>query len=177
MTGWDLHDSAGSRRSRTRQYCGQLRVAIARARSRTPTQRALWCQYEPTHLADRPESVHDLIALLERLGVRCDLTKRDAVYYATNATAVEGLRREFRLRLQSGLEAEWLSAGELRRMTGIAGQGAIHTRGSAQFDPYRACVGVLRFAVVHSTDVFERSEVRRIHGGRDGVRLHGQRYG
>jgi glycine/D-amino acid oxidase-like deaminating enzyme len=118
------------------------------------------------------QSVRDLIALLERLGVRCDLTKRDAVYYATNATAAEGLRREFRLRLQSGFEAAWLSAGELRRMTGIAGHAAIHTRGSAQFDPYRACVGVLRSAVVHGTEVFERSEVRRIHGGRDGVRLH-----
>jgi glycine/D-amino acid oxidase-like deaminating enzyme len=117
------------------------------------------------------ESVRDLIALLKRLGIRCDLTTRDAVYYATNAEAVERLRREFRLRSRSGFEAEWLGPGDLRRLTGIAGQGAIHTRGSAQFDPYRACVGLLRSAVVEGAQVFERSEVTRIRGKRDSVRL------
>jgi len=117
------------------------------------------------------ESVRDLIALLKRVGVRCDLRKRDAVYYATNAEAVARLRREFRLRSRSGFEADWLGSGDLRRVTGIAGRGAIHTRGSAQFDPYRACVGVLRSAVGEGAQVFERSEVRRIRGGRESVRL------
>jgi glycine/D-amino acid oxidase-like deaminating enzyme len=93
------------------------------------------------------------------------------VYYATNAEAAERLRREFRLRSRSGFEADWLGPGDLRRLTGIAGRGAIQTRGSAQVDPYRACVGVLRAAAVEGAQVFERSEVRRIHGGPESVRL------
>jgi glycine/D-amino acid oxidase-like deaminating enzyme len=117
------------------------------------------------------DSVRGLIALLKRLEIRCDLTIRDAVYYATTGEAVERLRREFHLRSRSGFGAQWLGPGDLRRLTGIAGQGAIQTWGSAQFDPYRACVGLVRSAVVEGAQVFERSEVRRIHGGRDGVRL------
>jgi glycine/D-amino acid oxidase-like deaminating enzyme len=117
------------------------------------------------------ESVRQLITLLRRLGIDCDLNKRDAVYYATNAEAAERLRQECRLRSQAGFEADWLSVGALRHMTGISGRGAIRTSGSAQFDPYRACVGVLRAAVAEGAQVFERSAVRRIRGDRDRVRL------
>ena len=35
------------------------------------------------------ESVHQLVALLKRLRIRCDLKKSDAVYYATDAQAVD----------------------------------------------------------------------------------------
>jgi glycine/D-amino acid oxidase-like deaminating enzyme len=117
------------------------------------------------------ESVRQLIALLKRLAIRCDLMKRAAVYYATDADATERLHREFRVRSEAGFHADWLSEAELRRMTGIAGRGAIHTTGGAQFDPYRACLGVLRSAAVEGAQVFERSAVRRIHGERDRVRL------
>ena len=118
------------------------------------------------------QSARDLIALLKRLRVHCDLTTRDAVYYATNATAVERLHREFRRRARSGFESDWLGPGDLRRVTGIAGHGAIRTTGGAQFDPYRACIGVLRSAAVEGAAIFERSRVRRIDGRRDSVRLH-----
>jgi glycine/D-amino acid oxidase-like deaminating enzyme len=117
------------------------------------------------------ESVHQLVALFKRLHVRCGLKKSDAVYYAIGAQAVARLGREFELRTRSGFEAEWLGAGDLRRLTGISGRGAIRTRGSAQFDPYRACLGVLRAAAAAGAEVFERSEVRRIEADRDRVRI------
>ena len=117
------------------------------------------------------ESVHELVALLKRLEVRCDLTKRDAIYYATDPDSAERLRREFSLRQKAGFEADWLSVGELRKTTGISGRGAIRTRGNAQFDPYRACIGVLRSAAASGAQVFERSEVQSIDAGQDRVRL------
>ena len=118
------------------------------------------------------ESARGLVALFKRLRIHCDLTTRDTVYYATGAEAVERLRREFRCRSKSGFESEWLNPGDLRRVTGIAAHGAIRTQGGAQFDPYRACVGLLRSAVREGAHVFERSEVTRIRAGRDRVRLH-----
>jgi glycine/D-amino acid oxidase-like deaminating enzyme len=83
-----------------------------------PSSRRIW---ELSH-----QSVDQLVALLKALRIRCDLKTRDAVYCATSAGAAERLRRECELRA--------------RRLTGIAGQGAIRSRGSAQFDPYRACI-------------------------------------
>lgn len=117
------------------------------------------------------QSVDQFIALLKRLRIRCDLETRDAVYYATTAQAAERLRRECEFRARSGFDAEWLRAGALRRLTGIAGHGAIVSRGSAQFDPYRACVGMLRSAAAAGADVFERSEVLRIDRTHNRVRI------
>jgi glycine/D-amino acid oxidase-like deaminating enzyme len=117
------------------------------------------------------QSVDQLVALLKRLRIRCDLKTRHAVYCATNAQAAERLRREFELRARSGFQAEWLGAGALRRLTGITGHGAILSQGSAQFDPYRACIGVLRAAAAAGAQVFERSEVRRIEREHDRVRI------
>jgi glycine/D-amino acid oxidase-like deaminating enzyme len=130
-----------------------------------------------THAARRiwqlsHEAVRDLVGLLRRLHIQCGLTKRDVIYYATQADGVERLRREFLVRKKAGFQPEWLTPGPLRRMTGIPGRGAIHSRGSAQFNPYRACLGVLRAAVMAGTEIFERSFVTRIDAGRDRVRIH-----
>ena len=109
--------------------------------------------------------------LLRRLRIACDLKQCDALYYATDAQAVARLRSEYELRDRCGFDATWLGPGALRRTTGISGRGAIRTDGSAQFDPYRACLGVLRAAVAAGAQVFERSHVRRIATERDRVRL------
>jgi glycine/D-amino acid oxidase-like deaminating enzyme len=115
------------------------------------------------------DSVRGLVALLKRLKVECDLNIRDAIYYARDADGAERLRREFALRRRARFGAEWLTAGKLRNMTGIPARAAIRTRGNAQFDPYRASVGVLGSAVDAGAQVFERSQVRRIDVTRTGV--------
>jgi glycine/D-amino acid oxidase-like deaminating enzyme len=117
------------------------------------------------------DSLHALVRLLQRLRIACDLKQCDAIYYATDAQGVARLRSEYELRDSCGFEATWLGPGALRRTTGISGRGAIRTHGSAQFDPYRACLGVLRAAVAAGAEAFERSEVRRIVTERDRVRL------
>lgn len=117
------------------------------------------------------QSVDQLVALLKRLRIRCDLKRRDAVYYATTAQAAERLRHECELRVRSGFDAEWLGPGQLRRLTGIAGHGAILSEDSAQFDPYRACIGILGAAAAAGAAVFERSGVRRIESVQNRVRI------
>ena len=49
----------------------------------------------------------------------------------------------------------------LRRVTGLDGDAAILSKDGAQFDPYRACVGISS-GLAAGAMVFERSEVRRI---------------
>ena len=117
------------------------------------------------------QSVDRLVALLKRLRIRCDLKTRDAVHYATSAQAAERLRRECDLRARSGFDAEWLGPTQLHRLTGISSHGAILSAGNAQFDPYRACIGIVRAASAAGASVFERSEVRRIERTHDGVRV------
>jgi glycine/D-amino acid oxidase-like deaminating enzyme len=117
------------------------------------------------------DSVHGLVTLLRRLKVACDLELRDSIYYATDARGAARLRSEYELRGRCGFDAAWLGPGALRRTTGISGPGAIRTQGSAQFDPYRACRGLLRAAADAGAHVFERSEVQRIVTERGRVHL------
>lgn len=117
------------------------------------------------------DSVAQLVALLRHLRVPCELSCPDAVYYATQPGAVEQLAREFERRKRAGFGGAWLSPAELRRITAIPAEGAVRTRGSAQFDPYKACVGVMRAAATAGAEVFERSPVIGIDSARDGVRV------
>jgi glycine/D-amino acid oxidase-like deaminating enzyme len=118
------------------------------------------------------ESVRQLVALLTHLRIGCDLRMCDAVYYTTAAESVGRLQRECALRRRHGFRSKWLGPVALRRLTGISGYGAIRTRGSARFDPYRACVGIVRAAAAAGARVFERSRVHRIYTKGNGVRVH-----
>jgi glycine/D-amino acid oxidase-like deaminating enzyme len=118
------------------------------------------------------ESVRQLVALLTQLRIGCDLRMCDAVYYTTAAESVERLQRECALRTRHGFPSKWLGPVALRRLTGISGHGAIRTRGSARFDPYRACVGMVRAAVRAGARVFERSRVHHIYTKGNQVRVH-----
>ena len=57
----------------------------------------------------------------------------------------------------------------LSRATGIAGVGAIKTRGNGQVDPYRACLGLARAARREGARLFEHSPVERIESGSQSV--------
>ena len=83
---------------------------------------------------------------------------------------------EHRLRRAQGFGGRWLGAAALKRSTGIDGAAGIRSRGNAQFDPYRACLGLVRAAEEDGALIFERSAVGRIKtdadrsGGRDAAR-------
>jgi glycine/D-amino acid oxidase-like deaminating enzyme len=117
------------------------------------------------------DSVEGLVRLLQRLRIPCDLKRSDAVYYAVKPEAASALRAEFDLRRRFGFDGTWLGPAAVRQATGLTAHGAIRSRGNAQFDPYRACLGVLRSAAAAGAKIFERSGVRRIVAGESGPRL------
>jgi glycine/D-amino acid oxidase-like deaminating enzyme len=108
------------------------------------------------------EATHEFTAALARLGISCDLQPRDSVYYATTARHARELRCEHRMRVRAGMRAAWLEGAALRRTIGFDATAAIRTRGNAQVDPYRACIGLMRAAVGAGARVFERSPVTDI---------------
>jgi glycine/D-amino acid oxidase-like deaminating enzyme len=118
------------------------------------------------------EAVRDLVRTLHRHRIRCDLVTRDAVYYATSSRAFERLRAEFRLRSRAGFSCEWLNARAVRRAIGVAARGAIRTSGNAQFDPYKACLGVARAARSAGAEIYEQSRATQIHQVRGQLRIH-----
>ena len=110
-----------------------------------------------------------MIRTLDELEIACGLYERDSIYYATRADSARRLKAEFRHRAAAGLPGRWLEEDGLARVTGIAGKGAIRTRGNGQVDPYRACLGLARAARREGARLFERSPVERIDSNRHGV--------
>jgi glycine/D-amino acid oxidase-like deaminating enzyme len=115
------------------------------------------------------QSIQQLVATLRRRHVACDIAHCDTIYYTMNPDAVADLRGEYRRRRRAGLSADWLDPARLLAKAGIAGTGAIRSRGNAQLNPYRACVGLLRTAASDGARIFERSAVLRIDASPAGV--------
>jgi glycine/D-amino acid oxidase-like deaminating enzyme len=115
------------------------------------------------------DSIRDLASTLQRLGIRCDLAGRDALYYTTNPRVTPELLTECRHRRDAGFSAKWLDGPDLLAETGILGKGAIRSQGGAQLDPYRGCFGLLHAAALCGAHIFERSAVRQIQRAPGGV--------
>ena len=137
--------------------------------------RELAARYGPARAARMWDLSRDatrgFIRTLRRLRIPCDLEPRDSVYYTTRADHAAVLADEFEQRQRQGLGGRWLDAAALKRATGIDGQAGIRTRGNAQVDPCKACIGLLRAAEHLGARVFEQSVVRRIDTGRRQVEL------
>jgi glycine/D-amino acid oxidase-like deaminating enzyme len=109
---------------------------------------------------------------LRRLRVPCGLAPRASLYVGTTPAAERRLREEHRLRRTHGIDGRWLSVDALRKRTTVSGLAAIETRGHAQLDPYRACLGLLDAAAAGGARLFSGSRVTRIDASRRMVRVH-----
>jgi len=107
-------------------------------------------------------ATREFVATLTRLRIRCDLVRRDSIYYATTTDDAGRLRDEHRRRVAAGLDARWLNGAALRRAVGFDGSGAIRTRGNAQVDPFAACIGLIHAARRAGARVFEHSPVEAL---------------
>jgi glycine/D-amino acid oxidase-like deaminating enzyme len=116
------------------------------------------------------QATQEFIRTFWQLNIDCGLEEREAIYFTMNKDAVSRLRGEHHRRRSAGFGGRWLDAGELRRLAGISGAAGIQSRGNAQLNPYRACLGLLRSANEQGAHVFERSAVRRIERTSAGIR-------
>lgn len=114
-------------------------------------------------------ATRDLVATLRRLRIPCDLTPADSLYYARTEDNARRLGTEFRRRHGAGIPGRWLDRAALRRTAHLDAPGGIRTRGNAQVDPYRACLGLMEAAADRGALVFEHSNVARIEPGPGGV--------
>jgi len=125
--------------------------------------RALW---QAMHRASL-----DLNTALRRMKIRCDLAPADLLRFSRHdSDAAQRLLREYHARRDAGLGHTWITPRALLRETGVAGDGAIKTRG-ASFDPYAACVALAAVAAKRGAAIHESSEVRRIRAGRNHVEV------
>jgi glycine/D-amino acid oxidase-like deaminating enzyme len=121
------------------------------------------------------DAARDFVRTIERLEISCDLSRRDSLYYTLDEDRARTLQRELKHRHKAGLGGAWLDRSALVRSSGIDGAGAIRTRGNAQLNPLKACVGFVNAAARRGAEIFERSTINRIRQIEGGVRLYSSR--
>ena len=122
-------------------------------------------------------SLQSLTMMLRRKRIDAALELAPSVYWTPDQDGATDLERELSRRQRAGIGGTWLSERALYRLTGIRGAAGILTRGDAQMDPYRACIGIASHACRAGARVFEHSRVKRVTGTRTGVRVvleHGE---
>ncbi len=133
-------------------------------------------RYSPavaTRVWDRSrEAASSFADTLRRLRVPCGLAPRASVYVARTRQAARRLDDEYQFRHDNGVSSRWLDTAPLKRRAAVHGVAAIETRGHAQLDPYRACLGLLAAAIRRGACVYRHSRVTRIERGTRGVRVH-----
>ena len=117
------------------------------------------------------EATRELIDAIRRLGIDCDLVQHDSVYYTLTDAGRSRLRAEERRRSRAGVGGRWLSRDGLWKAAGLDGAAAIRTRGNAEVDPYRCCLGFLEAARGAGAAIFERSRVESVDASRRDVTL------
>jgi glycine/D-amino acid oxidase-like deaminating enzyme len=118
------------------------------------------------------EAAAAFTAALRRLRIQCGLAPRASIYAATTAASARRLRQEYELRHAQSIQGRWLGAEAVQQRTKMRGVAAIETRGHAQLDPYRACLGLLAAAADTGARVFSHSRVTRVDTSARGVRVH-----
>jgi gamma-glutamylputrescine oxidase len=113
----------------------------------------------------------DFVALLGRLGIRCDLHAADAFHYLSTDDDVRALERERDLRRAIEVDGQWLLGARATARLRAAVPAAIRVKGASLFDPYRACLGLARAAVGQGARVFEKSPVTRIRHAAGGIEV------
>ncbi|MEP6915391.1 MAG: FAD-binding oxidoreductase, partial [Acidobacteriota bacterium] len=116
-------------------------------------------------------AVRGFVELLRRLRLSASLKVVPSVFWTADGAKAADLRRELRRRQAAGFGGRWLTPAALRQNTGIDGAGGILTRGNAQVDPYRACLGIAQHAGVRGVEICEHSPAHRVTGTRSGVHI------
>ena len=113
----------------------------------------------------------DGASLIRRLGIRCGLEPLDLLVVAPTRDDEKALRREREARVGAGLDLTWLDPKLATRTTGFPATGAMRSRDAFALDPYRACVGLAAAAAKRGAQIFERSAVKKVRGGRKDVEV------
>ena len=87
-------------------------------------------------------AVDNLRARIAMLSIDCSLAERPSLYLAGSALDAPALREEVLLRQAAGLWCKYLAGHELKDSYGIAGNGAILSRGNLALNPREAMRGL-----------------------------------
>ncbi|MGW2472554.1 FAD-dependent oxidoreductase [Streptomyces sp. NPDC001665] len=113
------------------------------------------------YAASQLDAVDRVAAIVEELGIACDLERVSAYSYAAGEESRHLVEAEARAAADAGLDVAYVSETELPFPVG----GAVRADGQAQFHPRKYLLALARDLIARGGRVFERSRVTGLSEG------------
>ncbi|QZY54548.1 NAD(P)/FAD-dependent oxidoreductase [Crassaminicella profunda] len=118
------------------------------------------------------EAVYDIEKIINDLEDDCDFSLTECFYYATKASMVSSLKKEFDARKKHGFHVEFLDKKDAQKRFSFPVEGGIYSKfGAAQIDPYRFTHALIAKAVKNKLKVYENTEITNIYPKEEHVLL------
>jgi glycine/D-amino acid oxidase-like deaminating enzyme len=105
------------------------------------------------------EAIDSLEQTIEGLDDPCDFRRRDSLYLASGLKHVPIVKREFEVRLKHGFRVEWLTRKQLSDTYFVNAPCAILTRESAEVNPLKLTLALVRSGQRKGLKVFAHTKV------------------
>jgi glycine/D-amino acid oxidase-like deaminating enzyme len=109
------------------------------------------------------EALELLEQTIKTLDSSCDFRKRESLYLASNRKDARIVRREFETRLKHNFKVELLTRRQLARGYSLRAPCAILTRQSAEVNPLKLTLALIRSAQKRGLKVFSHTAVKSYH--------------
>ncbi|WP_409178704.1 NAD(P)/FAD-dependent oxidoreductase [Brevibacillus fortis] len=112
-------------------------------------------------------AVDELEKISGQLDHSPDYIRRDSLYYASEPADAESLRTEYQLLKKCGFPVTYFERADIEKRFSFSKEGAIYSKGDAEFNPYKFTNGVIAHSVKKGTRVYENTEVvhQKVHDG------------
>lgn len=109
------------------------------------------------------KALQQLREVSERAPIDVQFHTRDSLYYASTEEDVERLKKEYETLRNNGFPVEFWRSEDIEAHFPFSQLAAIVTRGDAEVNPLRLCVGAIQYAYEKGMDIFEKTEVLKIN--------------
>lgn len=109
-------------------------------------------------------AITDIEKLVQTLSLNCDFTRKESLYYTSNISEVNFLKKETELRKKYGFNVEFIDGNQAKGMFSFPVAGAIYSKtGAAQINPYRFTHELIKKSLEQGLQVFENTEIKKIN--------------
>ncbi|MCZ7449346.1 FAD-binding oxidoreductase [Agrobacterium rhizogenes] len=109
--------------------------------------------------------------IVSSLGISCSMKRKQALYLAGDEMGSRALKAEAAAREEAGIEARFLSTGELREQYGLDRTAAILSDISASANPAQLTAGLLRHTAAAGAEIVSKLEITDLRNLGDEVVL------
>ncbi len=118
------------------------------------------------------EAVYEVEKIVDDLGNKCGFSLRDCFYYADSESDLSLLKKEYKIRKDSGFDVEFIEEGRARDMFSFPIKAGIYSRKSGgEINPYMFTHELISRSQKDGLKVFENTEVTELKNESDGVEI------